>query len=43
MVYASNRNTGTNNHPRGDAIAVFTLDAVDGRLRIINQFFTGPE
>ncbi|KAF9652813.1 hypothetical protein BDM02DRAFT_3108955 [Thelephora ganbajun] len=40
LVYASNRNIGPNNDPRGDSIAVFTLHA-DGKLRIINQFFTG--
>jgi 6-phosphogluconolactonase (cycloisomerase 2 family) len=40
LVYASNRNSGPNNDPRGDSIAVFTLDA-DGKLQIINQIFTG--
>ena len=40
LVYASNRNIGPNDDPRGDAITIFTLDA-DGKLRIINQFFTG--
>jgi len=40
LVYASNRNTGPNVDPRGDAIAVFTLSA-DGKLELVNQFFTG--
>ena len=40
LVYASNRNTGTSEDPRGDSIAVFTLDA-DGKLELVNQFFTG--
>ena len=40
LVYASNRNTGSNDDPRGDAITVLTLDA-DGKLQIINQLFTG--
>ena len=40
LVYASNRNTGTNDDPRGDAITVLTLDA-DGKLQIASQFFTG--
>jgi len=40
LVYASNRNSGTNDDPRGDSIAVFTLEK-DGKLQIINQFFTG--
>ena len=40
LVYASNRNTGTNDDPRGDAIAVFSLDA-NGNLKLVNQFFTG--
>jgi len=40
LVYASNRNEGTNEDPRGDSIAIFTLDA-DGKLEIVNQFFTG--
>jgi len=40
LVYASNRNTGLNDDPRGDAITVLALDA-DGKLQIINQFFTG--
>lgn len=42
LVYASNRNTGTNVDPRGDSIAVLTLDT-DGKLQITNQFFTGLE
>ena len=42
LVYASNRNTGTNSDPRGDSIAVFILDT-EGNLKIINQFFTGLE
>jgi len=29
LVYASNRDTGPNGDPRGDTIAVFTLDAVE--------------
>ena len=29
MVYAQNRNTGPNDNPRGDAIAVFALDCVE--------------
>jgi len=40
LVYASNRNSGTSDDPRGDSIAVFTLDA-DGKLELVNQFFTG--
>lgn len=40
MVYASNRDTGTNDDPRGDAIAIFSLDA-NGNLQLVNQFFTG--
>ena len=40
LVYASNRNTGTTVDPRGDAIAIFTLDT-DGKLQLVNQFFTG--
>jgi len=40
LVYASNRNIGPNDDPRGDSITVLTLDA-DGKLQIINQFFTG--
>ena len=40
LVYASNRNTGTNDDPRGDAIAIFSLDA-NGNLQLVNQFFTG--
>ena len=40
LVYASNRNEGANDDPRGDSIAVLTLDA-DGKLQIVNQFFTG--
>ena len=40
LVYASNRNTGTSNDPRGDSIAVLSL-APDGTLQIINQLFTG--
>ena len=42
LVYASNRNTGSTEDPRGDAIAVFALDA-DGKLQLMNQFFTGLE
>jgi len=41
LVYASNRNAGLNGDPRGGVIAVFILDAVDGKLLIISQFFTG--
>ena len=40
LVYASNRNIGPNDDPRGDSITVLTLDA-NGNLKIINQFFTG--
>ena len=40
LVYASNRNTGSTVDPRGDAIAIFSLDA-DGKLELVNQFFTG--
>lgn len=40
LVYASNRNNGQTEDPRGDTIAVFTLCA-DGKLEIVNQFFTG--
>ena len=40
LVYASNRNIGPNDDPRGDSIAVFALDG-DGKLQIVNQFFTG--
>jgi len=40
LVYASNRNIGPNDDPRGDAIAILTLDA-DGKLQLVNQFFTG--
>jgi hypothetical protein len=40
LVYASNRNTGINNDPRGDSIAVLALDT-NGKLEMINQFFTG--
>jgi 6-phosphogluconolactonase (cycloisomerase 2 family) len=40
LVYASNRNTGPNDDPRGDAITVLTIDE-DGKLEIVNQFFTG--
>ena len=40
LVYASNRNTGTSNDPRGDSVAVLSL-APDGTLQIVNQFFTG--
>ena len=40
LVYASNRNTGKNNDPRGDSIAILALHA-NGTLEIINQFFTG--
>ena len=29
MVYAPNRNTGPNDDPRRDAIAVFTLDGIE--------------
>ena len=42
LVYASNRNTGSTVDPRGDAIAIFSLDA-DGKLELVNQFFTGLE
>jgi 6-phosphogluconolactonase (cycloisomerase 2 family) len=40
LVYASNRNIGPNDDPRGDAITVLTIDE-DGKLEIVNQFFTG--
>jgi len=40
LVYASNRNTGVNDDPRGDSIAILALHT-DGKLEIINQFFTG--
>lgn len=40
LVYASNRNNGQSDDPRGDAIAVFTLCA-DGKLEPVNKFFTG--
>lgn len=41
MVYASNRNTGTNTtDPRGDSIAIIALNA-DGELQTDNYFFTG--
>ena len=40
LVYASNRNNGESNDPRGDSIAVFTLCA-DGKLELVNQFYTG--
>ena len=39
LVYASNRNIGTNNDTRGDTIAVLSLDA-DGKLQIVNQLYT---
>ena len=29
MVYAPNRNTGLNDDPRGDAIAVFAFDGIE--------------
>ena len=41
LLYASNRNTGPNGDPRGGVVAVFVLDAVDGKHQIISQFFTG--
>jgi len=41
MVHALDRNTGPNDDLRRDAIAVPTPGAVKGKLRIINQFFTG--
>jgi len=40
LVYASNRNTGKNDDPRGDAITILTL-GTDGKLQIVKQFFTG--
>jgi 6-phosphogluconolactonase (cycloisomerase 2 family) len=40
LVYASNRNSGTNNDTRGDSIAVLCLDE-NGKLQVINQVFTG--
>ena len=40
LVYASNRNTGPNDDPRGDPIAVFTLDPADRKLQIIDRLFT---
>lgn len=40
LVYASNRNTGNTTDPRGDSIAVLSLDP-SGTLQIVNQFFTG--
>jgi len=42
LAYASDRNTSPIDDPRGDVISdsVFTLDATDGKLRIINQLFT---
>jgi len=41
LVYASNRNVGTNtSDPNGDSIAVLRLGG-DGTLQVINQFFTG--
>ena len=40
LVYASNRNIGPNDDPRGDSVAVFTL-GTDGKLQLIKQFFTG--
>jgi hypothetical protein len=40
LVYASNRNVGTNtSDPRGDSIAILSL-GTDGTLRIVSQFFT---
>ena len=40
MLYAPNRNTGTNGDPRGGVVAAFVLDAVDEKHQIISQFFT---
>ena len=39
LVYASNRNTGANDDPRRDPIAVFTLDAADREFQIIDRLF----
>lgn len=41
LVYASNRNVGTNiTDPRGDSVAILSL-GTDGTLQLVNQFFTG--
>ena len=40
LVYASNRNVGNASDPRGDSIAILSIDA-HGTLQVKNQFFTG--
>jgi len=44
LIYASNRNTGTEEDPRGDSIAILQFVSVAGRtaeFRLVAQVFTG--